>query len=96
MAIHRSPRAAFGGFVTGLLTGGALAILLAPASGRVTRARVNYRLRETAESAREMKERLNLRLRETAGSARGLKERLARRLRPARPAAATALASKAS
>jgi gas vesicle protein len=48
MANDRSPRAAFGGFVTGLLAGGALGLLLAPASGRLTRARVDQRLRETA------------------------------------------------
>ncbi len=89
-------KAAVSSFVTGLFTGGVLALLLAPASGRVTRARVNYRLRETAESAREMKERMSLRLRETAGSVRGLEERLARRLRPARPANVTALEPKAS
>ena len=96
MGNHNRPKAAVSGFVTGLLTGGALAILLAPASGRVTRARVNYRLRETAESAREMKERMSLRLRETAGSVRGLEEGLARRLRPARPANTTALEPRAS
>jgi gas vesicle protein len=84
MANDRSPRAAFGGFVTGLLAGGALGLLLAPASGRLTRARVNQRLRETAESARELKDRVSLRFRETAGSARGLKEKLGRRLQSAR------------
>jgi len=71
------------GFVTGLIAGGALGLLLAPASGRMTRARVNHRLRETAESARELKEGVNLRLHEAAGSARGLAERLRRRLPPA-------------
>jgi gas vesicle protein len=86
MANHYSPRAAFGGFVTGMLAGGALGLLLAPASGRMTRARVNHRIRETAESAREIKNRVGLRLRETAGSARGLEERLRRRLRRARHA----------
>ncbi len=96
MANHGSPKAALGAFVTGVLAGGALGLLLAPASGRLIRARVNHRLRETAESARELKERMNLRLRETAGSARGLKERLRRRLRSARPATEPAIARDAS
>ena len=97
MGPHNLPKAAVDGFVTGLLTGGALGLLLAPASGRMTRARVNHRLRETAESAHEIKERMNLSLRETAGSAaRGLKERLGRRLRPAPPATPAALEPKAS
>ena len=78
MANHHLQRAAVGGFVTGVLAGGALGLLLAPASGRMTRARANQRLRETAESARELKDRVGLRLRETAESARGLKERLRR------------------
>jgi hypothetical protein len=71
------------GFVTGLLAGGVLGFLLAPMSGRTTRSRVSYRLRETAESARGLKERMNHRVRETAGSARQLTEKLRRRLRPA-------------
>jgi len=96
MANDRSPRAAFGGFVTGLLAGGALGLLLAPASGRLTRARVNQRLRETAESARELRERMDLRLREKAGSARGLQKRLWRRLRHTRPATDAAIGAKAS
>ncbi len=87
MANHHSHRAAVSGFVTGVLAGGALGLLLAPASGRMTRARVNHRLRETAESARELKDRVGLRLAETAGSARGLREKLRRRLRRARHAA---------
>ena len=82
-ADKRSPGVAVSGFVTGLIAGGALGLLLAPASGRMTRARVNHRLRETAESARELKEGVNLRLHEAAGSARGLAERLRRRLPPA-------------
>jgi gas vesicle protein len=90
---HNLPNAAFTGFVTGVLIGSGLGLLLAPASGRTTRARVSYRLRETAEAARELKERMNHRLRETAGSARGLKERLRDRLRPA---TATAVEPRAS
>jgi gas vesicle protein len=69
--------------VTGVLVGSALGLLLAPASGRTTRARVNYRLRETADTARELKEQMDHRLRETAETARGLKEKLRDRLRPA-------------
>jgi gas vesicle protein len=80
---HTWPEATFTGFLTGLLAGGAAGLLLAPASGRLTRARVSHRLRETAESARELKERTNDRLRKTADSARGLKEKLRRRLQPA-------------
>ncbi len=87
MANHNLQRAAVGGFVAGVLAGGALGLLLAPASGRMTRARVNQRLRETAESARELKDRVGLRLAETAGSARGLREKLRRRLRRARQSA---------
>ena len=87
MANHHLQRAAVGGFVTGVLAGGALGLLLAPASGRMTRARANQRLRETAESARELKDRVSLRFRETAGAARGLKEKLGRRLQSARRAA---------
>jgi gas vesicle protein len=90
------PIAAVGGFVTGLVAGGALALLLAPASGRLTRARLNRRLREAAESALELEERTGLRLRDAAGSARGLKERVWRRLRPARPDTAAAIEPKAS
>jgi gas vesicle protein len=88
-----SPGAAVSGFVTGLIAGGALGLLLAPASGRLTRARVNHRLRETAESARELQEGVSLRLHEAAESARGLTERLRRRLQPARPATAQPKAS---
>jgi gas vesicle protein len=87
MANHNRQTAAVGGFVTGVLAGGVLGLLLAPASGRMTRARVNQRLRETGESARELRDRLGLRLRETAGSARGLEEKLRRQLRRARHAA---------
>jgi gas vesicle protein len=87
MANHHLQRAAVGGFVTGVLAGGALGLLLAPASGRMIRARANQRLRETTESARELKDRVSLRFRETAGAARGLKEKLGRRLRSARRAA---------
>jgi gas vesicle protein len=83
MKNHTWPEAAVTGFVTGLLAGGAAGLLLAPASGRMTRARIKQRLREAAESAREIEERMNYRLRETADSARGLKERLRRGLRPA-------------
>jgi gas vesicle protein len=86
MANHHSQKAALGGFVTGVLAGGALGLLLAPASGRMTRARASHRFRETEESARELKDRVALRLRETAGSARGLEDKLRRGLRPARPA----------
>ena len=78
MRSHSAPRAAVGGFVTGLLTGGAIALLLAPASGRLTRARFNHRLRETAESARELRERMGGRVREAAESAGRLEERLRR------------------
>jgi gas vesicle protein len=99
MENHSVPKAAVSGFVTGMVAGGALALLFAPASGRLTRARLNHRLgetfREAAESARELKERMSLRLRDTAGSAHGLKKRLWRRLRPARPDTATAIEPKA-
>ncbi len=83
MTDHSLPKTEFTCFVTGVLIGSVLGLLLAPASGRTTRARASYRLRETAETARELKERMNHRLREAAGSARGLKERLRNRLRPA-------------
>jgi len=100
MENHSVPKAAVCGFVTGLVAGGALALLLAPASGRLTRARLNHRLgetlREAAESARELEERVGLRLRDSAGSARGLKERLWRRVRAARPDVAAAIERKAS
>lgn len=78
MRNHSASKVAVGGFVTGLLTGGAIALLLAPASGRITRARLNHRLRETADSARELRERMGSRLRDTAESAGRLEERLRR------------------
>jgi gas vesicle protein len=78
MRNHSAPKAVVGGFVTGLLTGGAIALLLAPASGRITRARLNHRLRKTADSARELRERMGSRLRDTAESAGRLEERLRR------------------
>ena len=87
MRDHSLQKAGVTGFVTGLLAGGVLGLLLAPRSGRTTRARVSYRLRETAESARGLKERMNHRVRETAGSARELGEKLRRRLRPTTAAA---------
>jgi hypothetical protein len=87
MRDHSLARAGVTGFVTGLLAGGVLGLLLAPTSGRTTRARLSYRLRETAGSARGLTERMNHRVRETAGSARELSQKLRRRLRPATAAA---------
>ena len=69
MRDHNLPNAAFTGFVTGVLIGSGLGLLLAPASGRTTRARVSYRLRETAGSARGLKERLRDRLRPATATA---------------------------
>jgi hypothetical protein len=83
MRDHSLQKAGVTGFVTGLLAGGMLGLLLAPTSGRTARARLSYRLRETAGSARGLTERMNHRVRETAGSARELGEKLRRRLRPA-------------
>jgi gas vesicle protein len=78
MANHGASKAVVGGFATGLLAGGVIALLYAPASGRITRARVSHRLRETADSARELQERMDRRLREAARSARRLEERVRR------------------
>ena len=63
------PKAGLTGFVTGLLAGGVLGLLLAPTSGRTTRARLSYRLRETAGSARGLSQKLRSRLRPATAAA---------------------------
>jgi gas vesicle protein len=45
-------------FAAGALAGGAVACLLAPASGRETRDRLSRRLNASAKSARETRDRL--------------------------------------
>ena len=45
-------------FLAGGLAGAGLALLLAPQSGRVTRERMGRKLRDSADSARELKGRL--------------------------------------
>jgi gas vesicle protein len=60
---HSLLRAAIAGFVAGVLLGGALGLVLAPATGQTTRARVSYRLGETAASAQGLGLRLQHRVR---------------------------------
>ncbi len=69
------------GFLVGGLAGAGVALLLAPQSGKDTRAAMRNRLRETADSARGLKDRV-------VRQAEGLRDETTRRV----GAAASALA----
>lgn len=45
-------------FLAGSVTGAGVALLLAPKSGKVTREMMGQKLRDTADSARELKDRV--------------------------------------
>jgi len=89
-------------FLAGGITGAAVALLLAPQSGRVTREIMGRKLNDAADSARELKGRMADKLSDAAGSALELKDRAIRRGQEIREeatyrveAAASALAGKA-
>jgi gas vesicle protein len=66
-------------FLAGGITGAAVALLLAPQSGKVTREIMGRKLNGAADSARELKGRMVDKVNDAADSARGLKDRAIRR-----------------
>jgi len=89
-------------FLAGGITGAAVALLLAPQSGKVTREIMGRKLNDAADSAHELKGRMVDELNEAADSARELKDRAIRRGQEIREeatyrveGAASALAGKA-
>jgi len=89
-------------FLAGGITGAAVALLLAPQSGKVTREIMGRKLNDAADSARELKGRMADKLNDAADSARELKDGAIRRGQEIREeatyrveGAASALAGKA-
>ncbi len=66
-------------FLAGGIAGAAVALLLAPQSGRVTRQIMGRKLNDAADSARELKGRMVEKLNDAADSARELRDRAIRR-----------------
>jgi gas vesicle protein len=66
-------------FLAGGLAGATVALLLAPQSGKVTRAIVGRKLSDAADSASELKGRMVDKLNDATDSARELKDRTIRR-----------------
>jgi gas vesicle protein len=66
-------------FLAGGIAGAAVALLLAPQSGKVTREIMGRKLNDAADSARELKGRMADTLTDAAESARELKDRAIRR-----------------
>jgi len=65
-------------FLAGGITGAAVALLLAPQSGKATREMMGRKLDDTADSAQELKNRMVGRLSDAVDSARDLKDRTMR------------------
>ena len=65
-------------FLAGGLAGATVALLLAPHSGKVSRAIMGRKLSDAADSTRELKGRMVDKLNDAAGSARDLKDRAIR------------------
>ena len=65
-------------FLAGGLAGATVALLLAPHSGKATRAIMGRKLNDAADSTRELKGRMVDKLNDAAGSARDLKDRAIR------------------
>ena len=89
-------------FLAGGITGAAVALLLAPRSGKATREIMERKLNGAADSARELKGRMLDKVNDATDSARGLKDRAIRRGQEIREevtsrveGAASALAGKA-
>jgi len=89
-------------FLAGGITGAAVALLLAPQSGKVTREIMGRKLNDAADSAGGLKGRMADKLTDAADSARELKDRAIRRGQEIREeatyrveGAASALAGKA-
>jgi gas vesicle protein len=89
-------------FLAGGITGAAVALLLAPQSGKVTREIMGRKLNDATDSARALKGRMVEKLNDAADSARELKDRTIRRGQEIREeatysveGAASALAGKA-
>jgi len=89
-------------FLAGGITGAAVALLLAPRSGKATREIMGRKLNDAADSARDLKGRMVEKLSDAADSARELKDRAIRRGQEIREeatyrveGAASALAGKA-
>jgi gas vesicle protein len=78
-----SHRASYGAltfsFLAGGLAGAAVALLLAPKSGKATRQVMGRKLNDAADSARELKGRMADKLHDAADSARQLTDRAIRR-----------------
>ncbi len=70
-------------FLAGGIAGATAALLLAPQSGKDTRAMMGRKLNDTADSARELKGRVADKLNDAAGSARELKSRMVDKLNSA-------------
>jgi gas vesicle protein len=66
-------------FLAGGIAGAAVALLLAPQSGRVTRGIMGRKLNDATDSGRELKGRMVEKLHDAADSARELKDRTIRR-----------------
>jgi gas vesicle protein len=89
-------------FLAGGITGAAVALLLAPRSGKATREIMGRKVNDAADSARDLKGRMVEKLSDAAESARELKDRAIRRGQEIREeatyrveGAASALAGKA-
>ena len=90
-------------FLAGGVAGAAVALLLAPQSGKVTREVMGRKMNEGADSARALKDRMIDKMNEATASARDLKDRAIRRGQEIREeatyrveGAASALAGKSS
>jgi gas vesicle protein len=66
-------------FLAGGIAGAAVALLLAPQSGKATREIMGRKLNDATDSARELKGRMVDKLNDAADSARELKDRTIRR-----------------